>query len=437
MWYFLCIFASMKVAFYLKRPDAETETAIFARISFDGNQLKYYTSEKINPKFWNKDARRVKETQKFREYPEFNARLEGITTTIKNVYRRFRNNSNNEVPSTQKLKELIDKELKHDGVESETGTLFSFMEVLIRQSNDKVRLQPKTGKPYSKSTVQTYTTLLNHLKEYQKQKNKRVNFDTIDLNFYYDFTEYLIRQHNMSTNAIGKYFKILKMVMSEGLDRGKHTNIAFKLKRFATMREDSTAIYLTWDEIGEIEKIDLSQNDRLDRVRDLFLIGCHTGLRYSDYSLLRSAHIKDGYIQITQVKTGDPVTIPLHPAVERIIAKYDGELPKAISNQKSNDYLKELGEKLESLHTPFSKKITKGGVTTITSQPKYEALTTHTARRSFATNAYKDGIPTITIMALTGHKTEKSFLRYIKLNSKEHAEIVKLHWDKKNKLKAV
>jgi len=84
---------------------------------------------------------------------------------------------------------------------------------------------------------------------------------------------------------------------------------------------------LTQQEINELEDWDLSENNKLDRVRDLFLIGCYTGLRYSDYSILKPEQIKEGFITTTQVKTGDEVIIPIHATVQKIIEKYNGNCP--------------------------------------------------------------------------------------------------------------
>jgi integrase len=203
------------------------------------------------------------------------------------------------------------------------------------------------------------------------------------------------------------------------------------------------ALYLTEGEIKELEALDLSQNKRLDNVRDLFLIGCYTGLRYSDYSILKPQQIKDGFIETIQLKTGDSIVMPIHPTVERILSKHNGQLPRSLCNQKTNDYLKEIGQTKPKgkdeplLNETVSKTLTKGSVKLTQTFKKWELLTTHTARRSFATNEYLAGTPTVTRMAITGHKTEKSFLRYIKLTPNEHAKLLKLHWQKRTELKAV
>lgn len=272
--------------------------------------------------------------------------------------------------------------------------------------------------------------------DYQSTIGKKIDFETITVDFHNDYTEYL-KALELSTNTIGKDIKIIKAVMNEATERGINTNLQYKSRKFIKPTEETESIYLNKSELMELQSLDLSSNTRLDNVRDLFLIGCYSGLRFSDYSILTNQNIKDGFIEISQIKTGDKIAIPVHPVVKRIFKKYNGKLPRSISNQKSNDYLKEIGKLLPSLSETFTHTITKGGTKIIKSRSKWELLTTHTARRSFATNSYLDGIPTISIMAVTGHKTEKSFLRYIKLTETDHAKIIQKHWNKQNQLKAV
>ncbi len=165
----------------------------------------------------------------------------------------------------------------------------------------------------------------------------------------------------LSTNTIGKHIQILKLVMNEAMELGLNSNISHKSKRFAVLREKSDSIYLNKNDLLEIEQFDLSRYPKLERVRDLFLVGCYTGLRYSDYSILKPENIRDGLIEITQVKTNDPVVIPVHDVVARIMAKYGGLLPRSLSNQKTNDYLKDLGEMILCLSKEVIRSFTKEG----------------------------------------------------------------------------
>jgi hypothetical protein len=440
----------MTLSYFLTRPKADTQTSIYARICYSGKKFKYYIPEKINPKYWNKKTRQAKQTDKFKEYPEFNQRLKDIASDISNTLLNYKNQNGGEIPNPTTFRALLDLVIKKKEPEKKkVKNFFQFFQDFIDQSRSGVRLHPKTGKPISKNTLKTYITTFKHLSEFQTKQKNRIDFNTIDLDFYSDYTEFLMKgkktnpktgnlvPFNLSTNTIGKHIQIIKLIMNEATERGLNTNLSFKSKRFVTVREKSDSIYLNEKEIKEIELLDLSNDKRLERVRDLFLIGCYTGLRYSDYSILEPEQMKDGFIETTQIKTGEPVVIPIHHTVKRIIEKYNGELPRSISNQKTNQYLKQFGKRTASLNTNVSITFTKGGVKVIENYRRYELLTSHTARRSFATNEYLAGTPTITIMAITGHKTEKAFLRYIKLTPNEHAKLLKLHWEKRHALQAV
>ena len=129
-------------------------------------------------------------------------------------------------------------------------------------------------------------------------------------------------------------------------------------------------------------------------------------------------------------KTGNEVTIPVMPELESILKKYetnDGyNFPKAISDQKANEYIKKIAKKIDLLKIEVIINSTEDGLRVPKPIPKYELISNHTARRSFATNAALRGIPYQYIMPITGHKSEKSFLRYIKIDGHNSAKMFKL-----------
>ena len=161
-------------------------------------------------------------------------------------------------------------------------------------------------------------------------------------------------------------------------------------------------------------------------MRDLFLIGCYTGLRFSDLQQLRKEHFKNNFVEINTLKTGQKVIIPQHWIISEILKKYDYNLPRMISNQKMNEYLKELG-RLAQIDSIIIINQNSGGLQYDKRYKKYELITVHTARRSFATNMYLNDIPTISIMQITGHTSEKIFLRYIKVTKEENANKLAQH----------
>lgn len=423
----------MEISFYLKRPQAKEPTSIFARISYFGLQLKYYPSEKITPKYWNKTEQKARQT--FEGYSNFNKRLSDIKSCMEDVLRAYQNSNNNAIPTPEELKGLLDAKLKN--IQSKAGkhTFFTFFKEIIDSSKNGTRLHHKTGKPISPNTIKTYVTTFTHISNFQMKLKKKIDFNSIDLDFYHDYIKYLTMDLILASNTIGKHVQVIKLIMNEATERGLNTNLAHKSKRFITVREDVDSIYLNEKELNGFENIDLSKEPRLEKVRDLFLIGCYTGLRFSDFSILKPEDIVDGYIDISQTKTSGGVVIPLHEKVKKILEKYNGKLPRALTNQRMNDYLKEIAKRMDELHKKVTIKYTKGGQPIIENIEKYKLVTTHTARRSFATNEYKAKTPVITIMAITGHKTETAFMRYIKVTPNEHAQILILAWKKRWKTK--
>lgn len=428
----------MKTNFNLKEKNSNEETLIYLIIRWDKRKLKYSTKESIYPKFWETDIekrnfQRAKETKQFPEYPEFNAGLDWIESTTKNVFRQFLND-NNRQPNVEELRELLDIRLRNIQ-QKQKKDLFGFVEQFISEA--KSRFNSETGKALAKGTINIYQTTLNTLKEYATKKRKRIDFDIIDLNFYQEYTEYLAKERNLANNTVGRHIKTIKTFLNDAAERGFHKNFSFKSKKFKIITEQTDAIYLNAQELDELFKLNLSDNTRLERVRDLFLVGCWTGLRFSDFSTIEKRHIQDEFIEIRTKKTDETVVIPIHNNVKLIMEKYKGKypnsLPPSISNVKTNRYLKEVGKMLECLQVNVRTSITKGGVLLTSNNKKYELLVTHSARRSFATNLYKSGLSSITIMKITGHRTERAFMKYIKVTPNENAKLLQQHWLKMEK----
>jgi integrase len=433
----------MKIKFYLKRAASKNEkshkpiskkpTSIFALANYNGNKLKIYTQESILTKHWNPEKQMVNASH--HEHSTFNLRLNKISNTILQTFQDFKNKNDNYTPTPSILKPLIELALKKGGKKI---TLLSYWQDFANRTINGVRNNPRTQESIKGTGGRGYITTLNHLKEFNKRNKRVIDFDTIDLGFHADFIEYLTSPSvNLATNSVGSHIQRIKAVMSEAFDKKLTSNDTFKSKRFVKPTEEADTIYLNDAELKEMQELDLSNNPRLDNVRDLFLIGCYTALRFSDLSALRSKNIADGLIRIKQIKTGKPVIIPVHSVVKVVLRKYDGNTPRPISNVKMNLYLKELGQLMPSLKKNETKTITKGGNKVTVTMQKWELLTTHTARRSMATNEYKRKvIDVLQIMSITGHTTEKAFLKYIRVTPEEHANDIAKLWEKyENKLK--
>ena len=327
--------------------------------------------------------------------------------------------------TSQWLKDIVDR---HWYPEKYRINMFGYIQNFIEKS--KTRPNPQTGRPVSYRTINEYETTFAALKDFSKHINKDIDFQNIDMAFYDGFTQFL-QKKKLALNTIGKRIKTLKIFLNAAKDEGINKYDAYKSKKFVSMEEESESIALDEDELKKIYEHDLSGTPGTDRVRDLFLVGCYTGCRFSDISQITPDNIHDGMIHMKQQKTGTKVVIPLHPIVTAILNKYSGKLPPAISNQKFNVALKDLAE-LAKINEIVHKAITKGGIKVSKAYKKHELVTTHTARRSFATNLYKSDFPTLSIMAITGHKTEEAFLKYIKVTPDEHAKKLQIHWQNRH-----
>jgi integrase len=416
------------INFYLRDKNSVSSTPIILFVQFNRVRYKISTNETIAPKYWDDKKQRVKSG--LIGHAEFNRRLNTLKTTTETILREYQNENNLQNPSPEKFRELIKEKLYPETVTKESeNDLFRFCENYLLEYETK--LNPKTGKPISPNTLRVYKQAFRELQGFKSKhyKNRPFNFEHIDYYFYTQFQKYLITDRLYSTNTVGKHIKTLKSFFLEAHARGLMPN--FISSKFKSVSEKTDTIYLTVEELDTLFNLDLSNNPRLEKVRDLFLVGAWTGLRFSDYSDIKPENINDGFIELTTKKTNSEVVIPIHAHVEAIISKYKGvtfnSLPTSISNQKMNEYLKELGQ-LAGLDEKINITYTKGGKTISANYSKYELLSTHTARRSFATNQYLLGVPTITIMKLTSHQTEKAFMKYIRVTPKEHAQKLKELW---------
>lgn len=423
----------MKVSFYLKRPKDYRPSVIYAVIIFNRTTYKYYLLEKILPADWNIKAQRAKQGAKSQDSLEFNHKLTGIQRRILDAFYHYQNTNQGKAPTPTIFRDVLDEVFnKHTQarIDREVQKSFwGFFQNFIdrMESGSRVHLQKNT--PLSQSTINNVRNLMNHLRDYERVSRRAIEFDTIDMNFYYGFTDYMTKVKKANINTIGKLITNIKVLMREAVEIGHTDNTIFTHRKFRSASADTDMIYLNEKEIEELRKLDLTYNKRLESVRDLFLVGCYTGLRFSDLSLLSADAIDDDIMSVTQVKTGDTVHIPVRKEVKDILYKYDGQFPKAISNQKFNQYLREVCAECELLKKEVTIRTFTAGKRISITKPKYQFVMSHTARRSFATNEYvaRDLQPA-EIRAITGHKTDKSFYKYIRTTPRENAENVAAKW---------
>ncbi|PTM07979.1 MAG: hypothetical protein DA407_09245 [Bacteroidetes bacterium] len=289
----------------------------------------------------------------------------------------------------------------------------------------KKHMSPSTGKIFSKSTLRTYSNALRFIRDYLNEKGvKNFSFDDITKDFYYDFIEYG-ENLGYSKNYLGSMMQKLKTVIRSAYDEEIHQNREFKKGYFKKFREEINHPYLTEVEILKLYELKI-ENQYLDNIRDTFIIACYTGLRIGDLmNFLKNPKIESfngrKHIHIIQMKTRKPVFIPLKQIILKILEKRNGSFPYYIHVNLINKNIKPL-LKLCEITEMYEIEKTIGGQRTTIKKPKYDLISCHSARRSFCTNAYNNGVPLQDIMAISGHSSEEMVLRYIKASAKEKAK---------------
>lgn len=399
----------------------------------------------IKPESWSNETQQARQRAEVFKYKsgndelegrqKFNSRISGLRKAIEDGLMQ----AHQEDVTAEWLLLTIDK---HWHPEKYEVSLFRFIEEFIEKA--KTKPNPKTGRPVSYKMRREYEVSFQYLKDFATHEGKPVNFEDIDLDFYDRYVQFLQDSiipskkgpgKKLAVNTIGKKIQTLKIFLNAAKDEGLNANDKFKSKKFVTLTEDSEAVALSEEELTKLMALDLTRRPALEKVRDLFIVGCWTGCRFSDISQITPNNVSGGFIRMRQYKTGNKVVIPLHATVTALINKYGGVLPTPVSNQKFNLELKKVAQ-MAGIDTITHKAMTRGGVRVSKAFKKWELVTTHCGRRTFATNLYKSGFPSISIMAITGHKTEKAFLRYIKVTPEEHANKLREYWNKSH-LKAV
>lgn len=421
-----------KINFYLRDGKSTKETPIILFLFYNRERTKIPTGKTINPKYWNSLDQSVRTSKDFPQGKLINEFLRQAQEIVESTIFQLEIELQRP-PEKGELITAIQQQFNPSKEPTTKARQLGFFEVfdqLIEESLNGDRLDD-FGKRFSYKTVQKYRTCLNLFKEFHKIYP--FTFETIDQEFYKRIITYL-NSRNYRPNTVGKYIQTLKAFLLFAMEKGYNQNEYFKSKKFKAFKEPGFSIYLTEEELASILELDLTAHTHLDRVRDLFLVGCWTGLRFSDFTSIKQQYIEGDLLHIAQFKGKQKIVIPILPVFRQILNKYDGKLktplPPTITNQKMNAYLKEIAKMSPNLQHLIQDEITMGGVKKKIELQKWEMVTTHTARRSFATNMYKSGHPSIDLMKITGHRTEKAFLLYIKVTPEDSAQRLMEHWKK-------
>lgn len=388
-------------------------------------QLRYSTKIILDcQSHWNQERRRVRNLLAVTDSHKINSRLDQLSAEIQKelIELGYRNPDY----TLEDAKEVLDvifgkaKKKKKKKVPTLLECYKWYIDYFSKNPN------PTTKKPLTDGTVRAFKVSKNIFKEYSDLVGG-VNYSDISMEFYESFVAHL-QDKNFSNNYIANHIKNLKTILNYSFSRGYHTNTTHKRREFAKPTESVHAIYLSTKELEKIKKLDLPPGQ--SHSRDLFLIGAYTGLRVSDFNRLSKDNLQylnnQYFFQIESQKTSEPLLIPCHPVVLEVIKKYDFSPPPSKTEQHINRDLKIIGKKAK-LNEVVSITKTVGGKRKTEKFKKHDLISTHTARRSFCTNAYKAGMPTLDIMTISGHQTERVFYEYIKASSLERASQIAKH----------
>lgn len=412
----------MKVNFLLKGENNPTN--IFCRFKPTQEHDFWVTTKlPVFRKDWSEKTQRVKQTAANKNKDLINNTLNDIQTTIVERW----------------TEDIIKRNpIKKDWLKNVVDVYFGraksneqYRVYLTEWVNKFVQESPKRlhkGKPLTARRIARYKLVQNRLLEFEKRTKTKIKLEHIDLNFYRDFVNWCKTYKEYNNNTIGGLIKVIKLWCKNIELEGLPINMQYKHSEFMAVSNKTTDVYLNEAEINQVFKHNFGTNLKLDKTRDLFIIGLRTGLRVSDFLRLNPGNIKGEFIEIETLKTKETVNIPMHNQVKAVLKKWGGKLPPRISDQKFNEYVKEVCKAVGITEPTEGAKINpethrkESGI-----YPKYELVSSHTCRRSFASNLYGK-LPNLTIMAVTGHQTETVFLKYIKMTKQEHAQTLSKYW---------
>ncbi len=395
---------------------------LFLMVSGLGKRIQIYTKRRISQNEWDKEKQQVDTRKNKINGTEINTWLTNFKEAV------IKQNSKNEsaIISTtiEELRQIMDS-ITVDAAKKQDQSFEAHFERFL--------MEHKTGDGHTKkrATIQKYNALHKHLITFCKKKRIRLQLAAIDIHFLTDFKDYLVNEKKFGDNTVTKYIKALKTFIRFNI------NGAFikplNLSEVKTSEKEGEIYILSLRQLVQLQEFKLD-NKRLEQCRDVFCFQCWTGQRYSDIEAMRREDIKvndrgEEFWDFHTIKTGDNIKVPILEYADKILKKYiNDERPlPVISNQKQNDYLKELG-KLVCTDTKDQKKISgfdkktkviefHDGKRKESYVPFYEILTTHVARKSYITNSLIIGVPERVVKDVSGHKSEKDFRRYVNLAS--------------------
>ena len=383
------------------------------RVNFASKRIEFTTGYRIDAAKWDADKQRVKNgcSNKLKQAAsEINVSLLGYYTEIQDIFKKFE--VEEIMPTQEQIKEAFNA--LHKPIEEEVKPRKSTPNAFYKVFDEFVRDCGRKN-DWTDSTYEKFAAVKNHLMNFRDG----LTFDFFDEKGLNDYVTYLRDVKEMRNSTIGKQLSFLKWFLRWAFKKGVHQNNAYDSYKPKLKSTQKKIIFLTWEELNKLREFEMpAAKQALDRARDVFLFQCFTGLRYSDVFNLRRSDIKGDHIEVTTVKTSDSLIIELNNHSKAILDKYkdvafeDDKVLPVITNQKMNDYLKELAE-LAGINEPVRQTYYRGNERIDEVTPKYALLGIHAGRRTFICNALALGIPPQVVMKWTGHSDYKAMKPYI------------------------
>ena len=395
------------------------------RVVFANNRIDFSTGYRIDVAKWDNDKQRVKNgcTNKLKQSAsDINTDILKYYTIIQNIFKIFE--TQNIFPTAEQIKKEfnISKKSIKDGNDQVEIVIVDFMQVF-----DEFVKECGRQNNWTEATYEKFDTTKSHLKVF----NPNITFDYFDEFGLNEYVIFLRETKKMRNSTIGKQLGFLKWFLRWADKKGYNKVKAYSFFKPKLKSTPKKVIFLNWEELTKLRDYKIPETKQyLERIRDVFLMTCYSGLRYSDVYNLRRSDIKAEHIEITTVKTADSLIIELNDHSKAILDKYkdipfkDNKVLPVISNQKMNDYLKELAE-LAEINEPVRETYYRGNERIDDVTPKYAVLGTHAGRRTFICNALSLGIPAQVIMKWTGHSDYKSMKPYIDIADNIKANAMK------------
>lgn len=419
----------MRLSYYLDKPNAAT-SVIILNVAFRGYRLRFGTGISLPPQHWNNGRQEPRSSDPYRN--AHLKQLSAISTEVHRVYNSLGFGEGTVLVTDETIKDFKDRIrdfiVPRSRIQSTRGLFLDFTEFIntytLRSSTGLV-----SSKRPGKRSLQNYRLVQQSLIEYGSRRKGKMEYDTITIDFYTDYCQWLSETRSLVDASISNYIKVLKTFMKWSRDQGYHSNLAYE--RFYRDKRTAQAMALSVDELRLIRDLDLSDDPRLARVRDHFLMQAYTGMRYGDLETLTPIHFDDaaGVIRVTTKKTDTTCIIPITRPLALLMTRYPSRIFEFASSVKQNLYLKEVG-----LRAGLTKSMTthayRMGKREEVVKARFELLSTHVARRTFVTTSVRFGIPESVISVVTGHSAKGMLQQhYINLDEESVRDIVIKAWD--------